>query len=459
MRCWGYFNHYFAICKWSFAIMTNHLTTLIVSSEIFEDAAGRFNAFVSIVENFLYTMDNLHILAITLCALLFVSFLFAGIYFVMKLLSVFSDSANSKTLTKQSAAAEENVEHELAEELKLRLDNTEEEISAPVDAKDESRQENTPAAHENTCPADMPEDTRESRHKANDNPLIELDWKKSRKSQTSQTRPLTPMNLKKNIRDLICLIVNMLGRNIDELKIAQTLMFRSKDDWSEEAVIQLVASIKEFLDLCHQGAFDSVRRLHDLPSDEDCILRLLAGDTTYAMALLEALMDDRINLAVTQTGADGRKAIFQQTSGYACHLGTLAEVNDPTLATASFELAVEMNPDNPLAWSRCADIYKKTGQDDKADRAYRNALKLAERKQDKRQEANACKFLSQYLYAQGESTHAAELYLQSKNYYDSIGINRPLDRKELEIIEQIDNTDTSLIINSVLHGRQNTSVL
>lgn len=437
--------------------MTNHLTNLIISPDTFADIAGRFNAFVSVIENFLYTTDNLHILAITLCALLFVSFFFAGIYFVMKLLSVFAADTNTKTVSKQPAAAEENVEQELAVELKSTLDKTEESVSVPADDKNDSQPEKFSSSQENIRSADMPEDTREPRRKTKDNPLIELDWKKNRKPQNTANRPLTPMNLKKSIRDLICMIVNMLGRNIDELKIAQTLMFRSQDDWSEESVIQLVSAVKEFLTLCNQGAFDNVRRLHDLPSDEDCILRLLAGDTTYAMALLEALMDDKINQAVTKKSVSGRNAVFQQASVYACHFGTLAEVNDDALATASFELAVEMNPDNPLAWSRCADIYKKTGQDDKAGRAYRNALKLAEQRQDKQREANACKFLSQYLYAHGESTQAAELYLQSKNYYDSIGINRPLDRKELEIIAQIDNADTSNIINSVLYGRQNSN--
>ena len=46
--------------------------------------------------------------------------------------------------------------------------------------------------------------------------------------------------------------------------------------------------------------------------------------------------------------------------------------------------------------------------------------------------------MSQHLYAQGNSLQAAKLYNSSKQYYDSLGINRRLDKQEVEIIEIIE---------------------
>ena len=114
-----------------------------------------------------------------------------------------------------------------------------------------------------------------------------------------------------------------------------------------------------------------------------------------------------------------------------------------------------MYPENTLAWSRCADLYKQAGYEDKANWAYRNVLKIARKDHDISQEANARKYLSQYLYAQGESAQASELYQESKNYYDSIGIHRPLDRKELEIIQLMDQTASENIISSVFSNNEN----
>ena len=72
---------------------------------------------------------------------------------------------------------------------------------------------------------------------------------------------------------------------------------------------------------------------------------------------------------------------------------------------------------------------------------------------DTAQIANANKNISEHLYAEGNSLQAAKLYNSSKQYYDSLGINRRLDRKEIEIIEIIEsNQESSLpdMINKLL---------
>ena len=81
----------------------------------------------------------------------------------------------------------------------------------------------------------------------------------------------------------------------------------------------------------------------------------------------------------------------------------------------------------------------------KAVWAYQNVLNFADGEIDIMQVANANRSLSEHLYAEGNSLQAAKLYNSSKQYYDSLGINRRLDKQEIEIIEIIEsNQQTSL---------------
>ena len=179
----------------------------------------------------------------------------------------------------------------------------------------------------------------------------------------------------------------------------------------------------------------------------------------WIIKIKPSLIDEQINFAINLKNKEQRDAIFRQTSYYSCYFGTLAEVNDVNLAAASFELALEMDPQNTLAWSRCADTYKKIGFEEKANQAYNNVLKIAIDEREFPQKANAYKHLSQYFFAHGDSEQALQLYTQSKSFYDSIGINRPMDRKELEIIEMIESINNENIVNSVLYANQNINSL
>lgn len=92
----------------------------------------------------------------------------------------------------------------------------------------------------------------------------------------------------------------------------------------------------------------------------------------------------------------------------------------------------------------------------KAVWAYQNVLNFADGEIDVMQVANANRSLSEHLYAEGNSLQAAKLYNSSKQYYDSLGINRRLDKQEIEIIEIIEsNQQTSLpeMIQKLLGGR------
>ena len=77
-----------------------------------------------------------------------------------------------------------------------------------------------------------------------------------------------------------------------------------------------------------------------------------------------------------------------------------------------------------------------------------------------REIANAQNFLSQHLYDQGNSLQAAKLYNESKQFYDSLGINRRLDKQEIEIVSIIEshqNDDIRLTIRNLLNSNARQS--
>ena len=166
-------------------------------------------------------------------------------------------------------------------------------------------------------------------------------------------------------------------------------------------------------------------------------------------------MDENINKGATLTQENKRDRLFGEVSNYACTFGTLASLSDVHLATGSFELAIELAPQNVNAWGRIADMYTKAESNNKAVWAYEHVLEVADAEIYPRQIANAEKMLSQFYYAQGNSLQAAGLYNNAKSYYDSIGINRRLDKKEVEIIEIIEsrqNEDLEATIAKILQN-------
>ncbi len=290
----------------------------------------------------------------------------------------------------------------------------------------------------------------------NDN-ILDLDWKKGKLAnlETLAEKADISANLKyqqskKQLSELLGLIIDMLGRNVDGLKIAQTIMYRNMNQNSEDDILQTVDAVKDFIALCINKKFDKLVSKNKLPKAEEALYHLANGDTSYALALIEALMDNNIETAAALPNGEKRNEIFAVTSNYATIFGTLAAVSDVHLATGAFELAIELSPQNINAWSRAGDMYKLSDAESKAIWAYTNVLNLSDNDINERQTANANKMLSQYYYKQGDSLQAAKLYNSSRGYYDAIGINRNLDRQEIEIVQLIENKQKEKLEDTII---------
>ena len=289
---------------------------------------------------------------------------------------------------------------------------------------------------------------------------LEFDWKKGTKTENinDQLEDIEALSLSYKqssveLNNLMGLAIDMLGRGVDELKIAQTLNFKNQGMSDENEILKAIDALKGFINLSIKGKFAKLKSYNELPNEDQALFHLANGDSSLALALLENLMDTSIDKANNSNSEEKRQKMYMEISEYACCFGALAEMNDIMLATSSYELAIELQSTNVIAWGRLGDVYKKANSMPKAVWAYQNVLNFADGEIDIMQIANANKNISEHMYAEGNSLQAAKLYNSSKQYYDSLGINRRLDKKEIEIIEVIEhNKEASLpdMINKLL---------
>lgn len=446
--------------------MYEQIISIFSSSEILATVSNNIDDLATIIDGYLSGANNLRIASIILMLLAFILFLFLVIIIYVKSIVSFLKSDNKNTEKDDGAVddifneedaerlnrimSEEDRERELEKELQkeLELARAEKEMFEQREMQEKQRKDavrreekaNNREREKETKEKEQAEE-KESEPKGI---VVDLDWKKGKLRDLEQNAPtlsnefLSYHQSTKDLSELLGLIIDMIGRGVDDLKIAQTLMFRNQGKNSEDDILQIIDSIKDFIALCINQNFDRLPNASQLPREEDALFHLAQGDPTLALAMLEALMDFNIDRS-SMAGIDVKKdEIFKEISAQSCVFGSLAAINDIHLATGAFELAIELNPNNVNAWCRLGDMYAKADSNNKAVWAYQNVLTLADEEIYARQVANANKMMSQHLYAQGNSLQAAKLYNSSKQYYDSLGINRRLDKQEVEIIEIIE---------------------
>ncbi len=432
------------------------MITLFSFGSIQAGISSKFEGLSNFMDSYLSNSGNLRTLSIVLMMLAIVLFLLLIVVLYMKSLSSFlrMEQNRLKENEQQSKAFFESMDNDAdaAELEKIRQEELEKELARELEiavAERASREEKNAKAKKDQEKADKEQNQEQvtelpKRVVARNDNVLDLDWKKGKLKDMENLPeppdiPLQYQQSKKQLSELLGLIIDMLGRNVEDLKIAQTVMFRNMNQESEENILQTIDAVKDFIALCINGRFTPLRNTKKLPDEEKALYNLAMGDSSPALSLLEALMDDNIDKAAVLPESPKRDEIFATTSNYAVTFGTLAAVADVHLATGAFELAIELYPQNINAWNRIGDMYQLAENEPQATKAYQNVLNLADEEINQRQMANAQKMLSQYYYAQGDSLQAAKLHNISKGYYDSIGINRRLDRQEVEIVEIIES--------------------
>lgn len=275
--------------------------------------------------------------------------------------------------------------------------------------------------------------------------VLDFDWNRQTKTDSGEiikSADAFQYRLKpQKLYNLLGLIIDLLGRGVDEPKIAQTIMFKNQHLNTEDDIIQTITSIKFFIYLCLNGRFKKVNTEKMLPQETAAIFHIARGDCSLALVLLETLIDN--NIAKIKSMRDGRdrERRWCETSNCATIFGTLASFNDNILAAGAFELAIELNPRNVTAWGRLGDIYTQLEKFDRAVWAYSNVLNLADEELYTQQIANANKMLAAYYNETGWRERANEMQEKSRNFYEKTGINTPLTEREIKIIRIIESKE------------------
>ncbi len=452
--------------------MQEHIITILSSVDFLSSVSNNIDVLASVLNRYLSGANNLRLASIILMLLAFILFLFLIIVLYVKSIVSFLKSDQAVSSRKKTNSVFEDLDEDVAQELTNELElekelekelereleqsraeklytEQQEQAAKQRQALEQAEQEEKERAEKedekNKKEKEQVAEEEKSREKFREKNVIDLDWSKNKIAQDAlekidtQTMNLQYHQSRKTLPDLMGLIIDMIGRGVDDLKIAQTIMYRNQGTCSEDDVLQIIDATKEFIVLCLNDKFRNLSSERQLPREDAALFHLAKGDPSLALALIEALMDNAIDRGSTMALGAKRDAIFAETSNNACTFGTLASLTDIHLATGAFELSIELLPHNVNAWSRVADSYAKADSNNKAMWAYQNVINLADEDVYPRQVANANKMLSQYYYEQGNSLQAAKLYNASKQYYDSIGINRRLDKKEVEIIEIIES--------------------
>ena len=458
--------------------MPDQVITILTAGDFLSTVSANLDMMAGIFSRYFSGADNLRIVSIILMLLAFILFLFLIIILYVKSIISFlkSDQAaqNGNSILFDDSSRPENqntleneleLERELEKELARELEQARaekqqtEEQQATKQQKEAQEKKSAEKKKREQAQRLVAERTAERSKSIS----VDLDWKKGKINELDANRVMLDIESlqyqqsHKGLPELLGLIIDMAGRGVDDLKIAQTIMFRNQGQSSEDEILQVIEAIKDFIAMCLNDKFEQVKANAEtpLPQEDEALYHLAKGDPSLALVLIEALMDEEINRGASMTLGAKRDMLFQGVSNYACTFGSLAGLSDVHLATGSFELAIELAPQNVNAWSRVADMYARAESNNKAVRAYENVLELADAEIYPQQVANAEKMLSQFYYAQSNSLQAAKLYNNSKAYYDSIGINRRLDKKEVEIIEIIEsrqNEDLEATIAKILQN-------
>lgn len=472
--------------------MYEQFMNILSSIDIFGSISNKFDMLSSFLNSYLSGVDNLRMASIILMILALVMFLFLIIIIYIKSIILFlrnsdhqEDSDKDNVFDEEDALElnriieEQEKERELEKELQKELEMARTERDFKENEQKRMKEKEKNKEEEKKKEEQKKEEEQEKQKKqeilakekkteqkrfSKKQKEIDFDWKKGsiqNIEQNSAGLDLKPDILSyhqthRSLGELTGLVIDMMGRGVDDLKIAQTILYRNHYMSSEEDVLQFLDSIKEFIEICRNNEFAPIQKNSQIPDNETALYHLAEGDPSLALALIEALMDANIDKAVAFGAGERKEALYQQTSNLAVVFGNLSAINDVHLATSSFELAIELEPHNVTAWSRVADMYAKADSSSKAIWAYQNVLNIADGEINAREVANASKNISQHLYAQGNSLQAAKLYNSSKQYYDSLGINRRLDKQEIEIIEIIEANHSAEIQKTIktLLGRE-----
>ena len=327
-------------------IMPDQVITILSAGDFLSTVSANLDMMAGIFSRYFSGADNLRIVSIILMLLAFILFLFLIIILYVKSIISFlkSDQAaqNGNSILFDDSSRPENqntleneleLERELEKELERELEQaraekqtTELEEQQELDKQKKEKQENKISEKKKK---EQKKYQSEERAKTS---AIDLDWKKGKINELDANRVMLDIESlqyqqsRKGLPELLGLIIDMVSRGVDDLKIAQTIMFRNQGQNAEDEILQVIEAIKDFIAMCLNDKFEQVKANAEtpLPQEDEALYHLAKGDPSLALVLIEALMDEEINRGASITLGAKRDMLFQEVSNYACTFGSLA---------------------------------------------------------------------------------------------------------------------------------------
>lgn len=265
------------------------------------------------------------------------------------------------------------------------------------------------------------------RYKAENAKLKELKQYIKDKPQSAENTQTTP---KQTNSEIICLIINLLGRGVTVAKINQSLYYHYNNVYEIHDIIHTVQSVCNFIGLCNAGKFDYLPQRQMLPENDAALYAWANGDYSLVLILLQSFLNQLMEQAQGESGVI-KDMTHALASNCACIMGDIAKLKDLDLAHNSFELATELSPKNVVAWCRLGDIYITENASEKAMIAYQNVIDIADVYLYASELAHAKWQLAQYYQKQEVVAKAEKLRAESKEYYDASGMYSDLTEKEI----------------------------
>ena len=305
--------------------MFDKLLDTLSTSEVAASISNQLDMLAGFIDGYLTGMDNLRMASFILMILALLLFLFLIIIIYIKTIVAFlRDDNDANSLERQDGDEEEDI---FDEEDQLRLNQVIDDKEREQELEKELQKE-LELAHAERIAEEKEQrqlDTlkkqpaKEEKIKSNEkNAAIKLDWEKGKfkeldaLAQNIEIRPdiLSYHQSNRQINELVGLIIDMIGRGVDDLKIAQTILFRNQYMSSEEDVLQLIDAVKDFIGLCKNQEFSKLENYSSLPHEEEALYHLAEGDASLALAMIEALMNNGIDHASALSADAKRESLY-----------------------------------------------------------------------------------------------------------------------------------------------------
>lgn len=278
--------------------MLERMITIFSLESVMTAISAKVDILTGAMDSYLSNSGNLRTLSIILMMLAIVLFLFLIAVLYVKSLSSFlrAEQNRRKEDEKQSKSFFESMDDDIdaAELEKIRQEELEKELERELEkavAEKAAREEKEKAQaaqkkkqkeEEKILAVEEKMPELKKRMVARNDNVLDFDWKKGKLKDMENLpeppdMPLQYQQSQKKLSELLGLIIDMLGRNVDDLKIAQTVMFRNMNQDSEENILQTIDAVKDFIALCINGKFTPLRGTKTLPDEEKALYNLAMG--------------------------------------------------------------------------------------------------------------------------------------------------------------------------------------